>query len=55
VDSPAPEPVTRMPIEERRGKKSEARKLQVKISGWFTEGFETNDLQEAKALLEELT
>jgi hypothetical protein len=25
------------------------------IYGWFTEGFETRDLQEAKALLEELT
>jgi hypothetical protein len=24
------------------------------VSGWFTEGFDTGDLQEAKALLEEL-
>jgi len=26
----------------------------AQISGWFTEGFDTKDLQEAKALLEEL-
>ena len=26
----------------------------AKIYGWFTEGFDTKDLQEAKALLEEL-
>jgi hypothetical protein len=26
----------------------------TEIYGWFTEGFETKDLQEAKALLEEL-
>jgi predicted ATPase len=27
----------------------------MEIYGWFTEGFDTKDLQEAKALLEELT
>ena len=26
----------------------------MKIYGWFTEGFDTKDLQEAKALLDEL-
>jgi predicted ATPase len=37
-----------------QGKKAEARKLLAEIYGWFTEGFDTKDLQEAKALLEEL-
>jgi hypothetical protein len=27
----------------------------AEIYGWFTEGFDTRDLQEAKALLEELS
>ena len=37
-----------------RGKQAEARELLAPIYGWFTEGFDTADLQEAKALLEEL-
>ena len=37
-----------------QGKKDEARQLLAEIYGWFTEGFDTKDLQEAKALLEEL-
>jgi predicted ATPase len=36
------------------GKQAEARELLAPICGWFTEGFDTADLQEAKALLEEL-
>ena len=32
----------------------DARELLVPIYGWFTEGFDTLDLQEAKALLKEL-
>src|SRR5262249_47447304 len=40
---------------QRQGKKDEARKLLAEIYGWFTEGFDTKDLQEAKALLEELS
>ena len=40
---------------QRQGKKEEARQLLAEIYGWFTEGFDTKDLQEAKALLEELT
>jgi predicted ATPase len=32
-----------------------ALQLLAEIYGWFTEGFDTKDLQEAKALLEELT
>jgi hypothetical protein len=31
----------------------ESRELLAPIYGWFTEGFETRDLKEAKALLEE--
>ena len=37
----------------QQGKKDEARELLAPIYGWFTEGFDTADLQEAKALLEE--
>jgi class 3 adenylate cyclase/predicted ATPase len=37
------------------GKKDEAQQLLVETYGWFKEGFETADLKEAKALLEELT
>ena len=36
------------------GKRSEARDLLAPVYGWFTEGFDTRDLKEAKALLEEL-
>jgi predicted ATPase len=38
----------------RQGKTAEARQRLAEIYGWFTEGFDTKDLQEAKALLEEL-
>jgi len=36
----------------QQGKKAEAHRLLSEIYGWFTEGFDTKDLQEAKALLE---
>jgi predicted ATPase len=39
---------------QQQGKRAEARDLLGPIYGWFTEGFDTADLQEAKALLEEL-
>jgi len=39
---------------QRQGKKEEARELLAGIYGWFTEGFDTADLKEAKVLLEEL-
>jgi predicted ATPase len=39
---------------QRQGKHAEARELLAPVYGWFTEGFDTADLQEAKALLEEL-
>jgi predicted ATPase len=37
-----------------RGRKAEARDLLAPIYGWFTEGFDTLDVKEAKALLDEL-
>jgi len=40
---------------QHQGKKEEARQMLAEIYGWFTEGFDTADLQEAKALLEELS
>jgi predicted ATPase len=39
---------------QRQGKRVQARELLGEIYGWFTEGFDTADLQEAKALLAEL-
>jgi predicted ATPase/class 3 adenylate cyclase len=39
---------------QRQGKCKEAHDLLAPIFGWFTEGFDTVDLQEAQALLEEL-
>ena len=39
---------------QRQGKRAEARALLAPIYGWFTEGFDTADLQEAKTLLEAL-
>ena len=37
-----------------QGKRDQARDLLAPVYGWFTEGFDTLDLKEAKALLEEL-
>jgi hypothetical protein len=39
---------------QQRGKTAEARQMLAGVYGWFTEGFDTADLKEAKALLEEL-
>jgi predicted ATPase len=38
----------------RLERRVEARELLAPVYGWFTEGFDTRDLKEAKALLEEL-
>jgi predicted ATPase len=38
-----------------QGRPAEARNLLAPVYGWFTEGFDTSDLKEAKALLEKLT
>jgi class 3 adenylate cyclase/predicted ATPase len=40
---------------QQQGKRREAHEMLAEIYGWFTEGFDTKDLQEAKVLLEELT
>jgi class 3 adenylate cyclase/predicted ATPase len=40
---------------QQHGKRAEAYELLAPIYGWFTEGFDTADLQEAKALLQELS
>jgi predicted ATPase len=37
---------------QQQGKQAEARELLAPIHGWFTEGFDTADLQEAKVLLD---
>ena len=39
---------------QQQGKQAEARALLAPVYQWFTEGFDTADLQDAKALLEEL-
>jgi len=37
-----------------QGKRDEARDLLAPVYNWFTEGFDTLDLKEARALLDEL-
>ena len=38
-----------------QGKRHEAHELLAPVYGWFTEGFDTHDLKEAKQLLDELS
>ena len=40
---------------QRQGQRAEARELLVEVYDWFTEGFETADLQEARTLLDALS
>jgi DNA-binding winged helix-turn-helix (wHTH) protein/predicted ATPase len=40
---------------QQQGKQAKARELLAETYGWFTEGFDTSDLREAKALLDELS
>ena len=42
-------------IAREQGRRDEARTMLADIYGWFTEGFDTADLKDAKALLEELS
>ena len=55
-----PSPGTSRILEARRdlggsiGQQQQARELLAPVHGWFTEGFDTLDLKEAKALLDEL-
>ena len=37
------------------GRRDEARAMLAKIYGWFPEGFDTTDLKDAKALLDQLS
>ena len=37
-----------------QGKRDDARELLAPVYSWFTEGFDTLDLKEAKSLLDEL-
>jgi predicted ATPase len=39
---------------DNQGKRDEARAMLAEIYGWFTEGFDTSDLKDARALLDEL-
>jgi predicted ATPase len=41
-------------LRQRQGKRTEARQLLAPLYGWFTEGFDTPDLQEARAVLHAL-
>jgi predicted ATPase len=40
---------------QQQGKQLAARNMLAEVYNWFTEGFDTKDLQEAKALLETIT
>ena len=40
---------------QQQGKRAAARELLAPVYGWFTEGFDTADLQDAKALLDALS
>ena len=39
----------------KQGRRDEARAMLAEIYGWFTEGFDTADLKDAKALLDEMS
>jgi hypothetical protein len=40
---------------QKQGKNDEARRMLAETYGWFTDGFETADLRDAKALLDTLS
>ncbi len=40
---------------QQQGKTAEAQELLAPVYNWFTEGFDTADLEDAKALLDELS
>lgn len=42
-------------LKQKQGRSEEARKMLAEVYGWFTEGFNTPDLEEAKALLDSLS
>jgi len=41
-------------LRREQGRRAEARDLLAPVYGWFTEGFDTPDLKQAKALIDEL-
>jgi hypothetical protein len=43
------------PAAPKAGRRDEARAMLSEIYGWFTEGFDTPDLKDAKALLDKLS
>src|SRR5262249_16027280 len=53
LDLPPPMTLTRR--YQRQGRPGEGRALLAETYGWFGEGFDTRDLQEARALLEEVS
>ena len=42
-------------LSSKQGNRHEARAMLAEIYGWFTEGFDTADLKDAKALIDELS
>jgi hypothetical protein len=40
---------------DKQGRRNDARAMLAEIYGWFTEGFDTTDLKDAKTLLDELS
>jgi hypothetical protein len=44
----------RQALLDKQGRRNEARAMLAEIYGWFTEGFDTPDLKDAKALRDEL-
>jgi hypothetical protein len=40
---------------QKLGRRDQARRMLVEIYEWFSEGFDTKDLKDAKALLEQLS
>ncbi len=49
------EPASLASLWQSHGRATEARDLLTPVYGWFTEGFDTADLKEAKSLLDELS
>ena len=49
------EPASLASLWHSQSKSTEARNLLAPVYGWFTEGFDTADLKEAKTLLDELS
>jgi adenylate cyclase len=47
--------MSRARLWQRQGKRADACRMLAAVYGWFTEGFDTADLREAKALLDALT